>query len=260
MQRGLVLVSIYGVVNMGCSKSGEVTCGPGTKLVDGVCTIGPPVPVVAASSRVASPPVSASAAVGSPPSTVPAAVVSQVPRTAAASDRGQVAAGGADPWTKNQVKVAIEETKWFFWNDRDEMRNAYVQYARRVSSNQVEFTFPYAGGAHLQLGLRRGSKGSGVGLDAMLVIKPGQFECGWNGCAITMKFDDGPVERWRMTEAQSNNGMIFFDRPRELIARLNKASRVMIEASFFSEGRRQFTLEVSPVVWPAIEGQSDARR
>ncbi len=121
------------------------------------------------------------------------------------------------------------------------MRNTSEHFAALVSSNAVEFPFPYNGGSHLHLELRNGEKGSRFGLDAMLTIEKGQFDCGIDGCAVAMKFDGGTVERWGMTpSAGLNSKTIFFSSAGNFVARVRKAKKLVIEATFFQSGARQF--------------------
>jgi hypothetical protein len=121
------------VFTVSCSKASDVKCGAGTVLKDGVCVVD-------------------SKQQGSAPSPQP---------DAAATKPGENVNPPAadDPWNKSAAAPAAGSAngvQWVFTTEHDAMRNKDVHFARLLSTNTAEFNFPYAGGSHLGLILRKG--------------------------------------------------------------------------------------------------------
>jgi len=202
----------------GCSAH-EVQCGDGTVLREGQCIVAKP------------------------------EVRIQPPLDGAASV--------LDARVSATVPSAATRASWVIKTKHDAMRNKDIHLAALVSENVVEFPFPYNGGSHLNLRLLKGDTGSGFDLQASIMIEKGQFDCGSDGCSVSMKFDDGSVERWGMTSARgAKSDIVFFDDSQRLLGRVRSARRLIVEASFFESGRRQFTFEVPSLPAEALGAQA----
>lgn len=193
---------------LACKSTDAVKCGPGTVLQNGVCIVAAPAKVAEAAP-------------------LPDAAISPL-GSAAGSGTGSSSAIDAG---------------WVYEEKTDQMRNATVRMARILSENTVDFGAPY-GAAKMGIVLRKGDKASGVGTEAFLAIQPGQFECSYNGCAVSVKFDDGKVEKVWMNRANTSAGL-FVSSAGKFIQRLKTTTTLMIEAEFYSEGRRQFRFNVA---------------
>lgn len=191
---------------LACKSESTVKCGPGTVLQNGVCN-------VASSSK---------------------------PMEAKAIDAGMAVAADA---AAGSATSEPDETTWLYEEKTDQMRNATVRMAKILSENSTDFGAPY-GNSKLGIMIRKGDKASGVKLEAFMVIQRGQFECGYDGCAISVKFDDGAVEKWWMTRANSSQAL-FFGNAAKFIQKMSGAKSLIVEAEFFQEGRRQFTFNVA---------------
>ena len=141
------------------------------------------------------------------------------------------------------------KTNWVYKKNKDEMRGIESRFATNVSTNQVEFDFPYNGGSNLTLTVRE----TGNEKDILIGISKGQFICGINDCKFAFKFDDGAVESITMTHPENYASDIMFvsyDKTEDkIIEKLKTSKKLIIEAPFYQEGRKQFTFNVSGFEW-----------
>lgn len=131
---------------------------------------------------------------------------------------------------------------WTYGSTTDSMTGRPVHNALAESRNTVNFSFPYAGAQHATLRLRKHPR---YGSDVIFAIERGQFGCGYDGCQILVRFDDGAAERYTGNEPDdhSTTGVFISPAPR-FMTRLRKAKVVRIESSFYQEGRQVFTFDV----------------
>lgn len=132
---------------------------------------------------------------------------------------------------------------WSYGSSADSMTGKPVHNALVESQNTVNFSFPYSGAQHATLRLRKHPR---YGADVIFAIERGQFGCGYDGCPILVRFDDGPAERYtgNAPEDQSTN-MVFLSPAARFNARLRKAKVVRVESSFYQEGRQVFTFDAA---------------
>ncbi|OIT25322.1 hypothetical protein [Glaesserella parasuis] len=147
----------------------------------------------------------------------------------------------------NEVKV--EKSQWEYEQEKDELRNSITYRADNASLNAVDFGFPYHG-SKLYLTLRKDPK---YGNDVMFFIN-GQFNgCMINSCKITVKFDDGKLESYRMVGSDSgSNDTIFIENAKSVktfVDKLKKSKKLIVEASFYNYGKGQFTFDTQGLEW-----------
>jgi hypothetical protein len=65
-----------------------------------------------------------------------------------------------------------------------------------------------------------------------------------------MKFDDGPIQKFRCTGSSDGSSETAFiiDEQRALAA-LKRAKRTIVEAEFYQRGRQQFVFETDGLKW-----------
>ncbi|MEK5754080.1 zinc ribbon domain-containing protein [Acinetobacter variabilis] len=138
---------------------------------------------------------------------------------------------------------------WQYETSKDEMRGIESRFATTVSTNTVDFDFPYNGGSKLILALRK--RGSEV--DVMVSITKGQILCGIQNCEAAFKFDDGAVQSITMSEPDSHaSDMLFvaYDKTEaKIINQLRNSKKLVIEVPFYQEGKKQFTFDVGDLEW-----------
>lgn len=161
------------------------------------------------------------------------------------------------PSTSSRVVSTTQATEsknakpknWQYETSKDEMRGIESRFATTVSTNTVDFDFPYNGGSKLILALRK--RGSEV--DVMVSITKGQILCGIQNCEAAFKFDDGAVQSITMSEPDSHASDLLFvayDKTEsKIISRLKNSKKLVIEVPFYQQGKKQFTFDVSGLEW-----------
>lgn len=133
--------------------------------------------------------------------------------------------------------------QWSFRTDKDKMRDKSVYFAAVHSSD-----------SEMGVTIRQGQPGSAFGLDVILELAHGQFQCSSEGCSYSVKFDSGPIERWQMTNAEGLNGHVLFVRNAEgFVEKLRKAHTLIIEINRFQAGIAQISFDVPPLdAWEGL--------
>lgn len=149
----------------------------------------------------------------------------------------------------NQENNPVVVQNWEYKTTTDEMRGVKTKFATTVSSNTVNFDFPYNGGSKLILTLRQ----SGNEVDVIVKVSKGQILCGVSGCEAAFKFDDGAVQMVTMAEPDnyaSDVLFVMYDKTEnQIISKLKTSNKLVIEVPFFQEGKKQFTFDVSGLKW-----------
>lgn len=148
------------------------------------------------------------------------------------------------------TETNIEELKnWQYETSKDEMRGIESKFATTVSTNTVDFDFPYNGGSKLILTLRK----RGTEVDVMVAVSKGQILCGIQNCETAFKFDNGVVQSITMSEPESHSSDLLFiayDKTKsKIISQLKNSKKLVIEVPFYQEGKKQFTFDVSGLEW-----------
>lgn len=145
-------------------------------------------------------------------------------------------------------------SSWVASYDNDEMRGTARKFLQNESSNDVQFDFPYNGGSKMVITLRSkkielksGQKPEDLKVtEALLSITKGQFIChSFNDCQVSVKFDDGKIQKYSMTEAgDGSSDVIFFDQSSSFIKNVQSHKNLIIEAEFYQAGSRQFKFDL----------------
>lgn len=138
--------------------------------------------------------------------------------------------------------AATPASSWTYGEDKDAMRGTTTKYAQTQSAEK----FQNALGMSEQsttLSVEKRAKGYDVA-----IINPNlQFTCNSiTDTQISVKFDDGPVERFGCTGSVGDTfGTAYFNTGPRVVARLKAAKKVMIEAEVFQRGNLQMTFDVA---------------
>ncbi|HGO5823356.1 TPA: hypothetical protein ACK3JW_001022 [Mannheimia haemolytica] len=146
-------------------------------------------------------------------------------------------------------EATVEKSKWEYEQEKDELRNATTYLARIRSTNTIDFGFPYDGSA-MNIMLRKDPK---YGNDIMFSVN-GQFNgCMIDSCKITVKFDDGKLESYRMVGSDGgDNSTLFIENQKAMktfVDNLKKSKKLIVEASFYNYGKGQFTFDTQDLEW-----------
>lgn len=151
-----------------------------------------------------------------------------------------------------QAAIAAEPAvtpNWEYSTSTDEMRGTKSQHATTLSTNSIDFEFPYNGGSHLGLTLRKNNEGQ----DIIVAIDKGQFICGIQDCEAAFKFDDGSVQQITMVGTDDHKSDVLFvayDKTEaKIIQEIKKSKKMIIELPFYQEGKRQFIFNVENLEW-----------
>ena len=128
------------------------------------------------------------------------------------------------------------------------MRGGASQYAELMSTNEVDFGFPY-GNQHLNIMLRKSARS---GEDILLMVNEGQFICvSFDNCHFRAKFDDGPIRTFGFNEAAGGTATaIFVSNRSAFLAALRRAHHVVLEVDFYQNTGRQFEFDAAGLQWP----------
>lgn len=145
---------------------------------------------------------------------------------------------------------AAPSPKWAYYRNMDEIRKREIITAVIRSENQVEFDFPYQGGAGLTLTIRKHPQ---YGQDVAFRIDKGQFNCGIYDCTGMISVD-GRSETLSLGPADDHDSEVLFAKyGPAIIKKLKGSKKVIVELPFFQEGNRQFTFETAGLEWPPKE-------
>lgn len=148
------------------------------------------------------------------------------------------------------AKLEAERISWKYREAKDEMRNKTSYFASKSSNNSLELSFPYQGGSNLILTLRKHSE---YGNDVMFSISKGQFSCRIDGCNISVKFDDGNIEKYEVSESESGSNDVLFisgnKNMKKFMDKLKNAKKMVVEAPIYDHGRAQFTFDTQGLEW-----------
>jgi hypothetical protein len=137
--------------------------------------------------------------------------------------------------------------KWRYDESDDQMGRGRVRRAAVNSLNEVNFDFPYGGDQRGTLTVRVHPK---FGKDVILAIDKGQFLCGFDGCSVAVRFDEGKAQTFSAVgPGDHSTAALFFRGYERFVASTKKAKRVYIEAQFYQQGSRVFEFDVSDFNW-----------
>ena len=145
-----------------------------------------------------------------------------------------------------QSEVEQEPKNWMYDSKKDELHGTTTKFAGTLSTNVVNFDFPYNGGSELLLTVRKNHEGT----DVYITISKGQFVCGVvDGCDVAFKFDDGKIMNITMVEPDSHASDTLFVRldstEQKIIDKLKTSKKLIIAPKFYQYGDVQFMFDVS---------------
>jgi hypothetical protein len=138
-------------------------------------------------------------------------------------------------------------SKWTYSTTQDQMGRKQSS-AIIVSSNTLEFHFPYQGDQNSTLMIRKSSQ---FGTSVMVMIERGQFLCGFQGCTANVRFDSGPIQRFSASgPSDHSTTVLFLNNEARFISQLRKARIVRIEPTFYHEGMQTLEFDTDGFKWP----------
>lgn len=151
--------------------------------------------------------------------------------------------------TSTEIEIEKEEPKsiWTYTEDEDKMSGQKRYFGTCVSTNQIEFEFPYNGGSTFNLIIRN----MGQGNEVILQVSNGQFITSISSSeSCRVKFDDEQPSKFTYNSASDGSSdVIFINNAKKFISRLKKAQKLMIEVQFYNAGNQIIYFDVAGLEW-----------
>lgn len=160
----------------------------------------------------------------------------------AAPSSTDLLAGTGEP--DSEAKEDVSD--WSYSENKDELRGSTDYFASVVSTNEVNFDFPYSGGSRLQITVR---KSKAHGQDVIFSISDGQYVCGIYDCSGMISFDGAAEKLSLVPPADHDPKTLFAKFSDAIIQKLQSADKVIVELPFYQEGNRQFTFDTKNLKW-----------
>ncbi|WP_052209122.1 hypothetical protein [Acinetobacter sp. A47] len=164
---------------------------------------------------------------------------------------------GAQSKTKAPESKPIDlDTNWLYGEKKDEMRGKTTKFASLLSDNQVNFDFPYDGGSHLIITLK---KKNAEPTDVLFSVTKGQYSCNTisDYCYASVKFDNQKIINIALSEPEQHSSDVLFIEDQvdadNFINSILKSKSVIIELPFYREGRQQFKFTLYGLKWDAAQ-------
>lgn len=137
--------------------------------------------------------------------------------------------------TTNESEGTTPVNAWKYETKTDEFTGDRQSFATIISSNELEFEFPYNGGSRFALIIR--SQNDGKGEEVILKADKGQFLTYDEN--IKVRFDEGEPVTYNISGSDDGSAdVVFIKNPAGFIANLKTSSAIKVEAPFFQAGRK----------------------
>ncbi len=135
-------------------------------------------------------------------------------------------------------------SQWNYLQMNDDMSKGFIHQASVLSTNTVNFDFPYSGSQHGTLVLRTHPR---HGKDIIFKIERGQILCrAYDGCVVLIRFDDEESVKYSAaTAADNSTETIFIQNYSKFVGKMLKAKKVRIAANIYKEGTPTFEFDIS---------------
>ncbi|RFO96895.1 hypothetical protein DIC66_10360 [Rhodoferax lacus] len=142
-----------------------------------------------------------------------------------------------------QVNRLDEGLQWEYIHTDDPMGKGLIHQATVVSTNTVDFDFPYSGPQYGTLTLRTHPR---YGRDVVFRIEKGQFICRlYEGCNVVVRFDDdSPTTFSAIGSADHSSKVLFIQNYDKFLGKMLKAKRLRISVNVFQEAAPMFEFDV----------------
>lgn len=132
---------------------------------------------------------------------------------------------------------------WDYISSKDEMTDKITKLAILLSTNSLDFEFPYNGGTSFHLFLRQ----TGKVLDAYIKCNNCMFDVSdYENDYVVVRIDDNKSVKYRILRADDQSyDIIFFSNPMTLIESISSGKELRVEAPFYQSGRQiiRFNIE-----------------
>jgi len=149
---------------------------------------------------------------------------------------------------KSVTRVEKSVKHWGVHFEHDDLRGTDIKYSSNASLNKKVFNFPYNKGAYLSINYRsyavhgENGKKNAKTKDVYLYTTDGQFDCGYDGCYASVRFDDGKVQRFALSRSTGGrNDVLFVNDAQRFVKAVSQHKNAIIEVPFWQYGPQQFS-------------------
>lgn len=145
---------------------------------------------------------------------------------------------------KNNLGQA--KSAWQFSEVEDKMTSKMITQMFVDAEEELQFSFPYNGGSLARFTIR---KKDGL-TDIYLLVTNGQFANTFQDCQIRIKFDKNPPLNYSYSGSSDGSyNIIFPNAVKDIISKIKASKRMIIEAEFYTDGKRQMEFNIEGLQW-----------
>lgn len=146
------------------------------------------------------------------------------------------------------VSAPPKAEEWSYSESTDTVSGKSLSSAIVKSNNRFELEFPYNGGTVGTLQIRQHPR---YGKDVIFYVNKGQILCNsYDGCYVTVKFDDKPAFKVKATEpADHSNDMLFLNGYAGLLKNIKNSKKMIVEVTFYHSGNKAFEFNTENLNW-----------
>lgn len=140
-------------------------------------------------------------------------------------------------------------SNWQYTSDTDQMSSTVTINAINSAKEKLQFSVPYDGGATASLVIRHDAGGNGI---IFMVSKGQMVSQEVNLISLKLRFDNNPPEIDTFAFAgggMTNVVLMGGYRADKLIEKIKKAQKVLVQASYFNDGDKIASFDVSGLKW-----------
>ncbi len=140
--------------------------------------------------------------------------------------------------------VLTSGSQWYYSQNEEKISSGNSYNAIVLSSNQVDFKFPYNGVQNATLHLRSSSK---LGKHLIFSLEKGRILCNTSdGCSLLVRFDNEKATDYLASaSADKSDGIIFINDYSKFVEKMMKAKRVYISTNIYQQGTPVFEFDIS---------------
>ncbi|KAB7732390.1 hypothetical protein F5984_00005 [Rudanella paleaurantiibacter] len=118
--------------------------------------------------------------------------------------------------------------------------------ATLISTNMIEFSYPYAGGTNVSLTIRK-TKGDRY---VYLEVEKGLFTRSFQNGSAQVQFDgQKPIIYSLSAAANGRANIVFFEKEAKLIEQMKRAKNMVVNLSFAGQKPREIKFQIAGLRW-----------
>ena len=132
----------------------------------------------------------------------------------------------------------IAPNKWQYETSTDDVSGKEISAAFLISNNSFELDFPYNGGTTSFITIRHHPR---YGQDVIVQVNKGQLNCQYDNCYISVRFDDGNVQKYNVGKPADHSSEYFFiSNKTRFLKNALLSKKMFVELTFYQQGSKTF--------------------